>query len=162
VWAAVTLPEQISGSPTLRYHSRMSDPKPLVLPTPEPLAPPTSIVVLTGPVISAGESLSMPLDVSAGRIFRLMMPETGWDDDAPLTFQISHNGTNFWNVCDANGVEFSVKCVPRAVLPFQQYLMYINMIKVRSGFSNSPVPQKAQRTFRLVIDTKAVANIQLV
>ena len=50
-----------------------------------------AMLVLTGPTILAGDTLSNILNVSSGGIYRIMMPDV-WTTPAPITFQLSYNG----------------------------------------------------------------------
>ena len=51
-----------------------------------------SLICLSGPTIPAGSALSEGIDVSAGRIFQLVMPDA-WSGGAQLSVQAaSHPG----------------------------------------------------------------------
>jgi hypothetical protein len=120
----------------------------------------TQIQVLTGPVIAAGQSLSSPLQVTSGGIYRILMPQDGWTQ-AQLTFQLSYNGTNFYDVCDREGNEIIINCNPGSVVPLGEYLKYMHTLKIRSGTSKAPVIQTGQRTFGIVLDTKEAVEVEL-
>ena len=116
---------------------------------------PANVVILQGPTIKAGDSLSDALTVSSGNIFRVIMPDD-WNT-AILTMQISMDGTNYYDVFDEFGKEFTMPCVPNSIIPLSRYLMTIAGLKIRSGFGRSPVKQSADRVFGIVIDTRAGA-----
>ena len=111
------------------------------------------VTVLSGPVIRAGESLSESLEVTAGNVYSIMMPDE-WDS-ADITLQISMDGVKFYNVYDEAGKELVMPCVPKSIVPLGRYLMYAHSIKIRSGAlaSRDPVVQSATRAFGIVIDT---------
>lgn len=112
-----------------------------------------TIQVLTGPVIEAGQSLSNALNVTSGGIYRIIMPDE-WDNTAPITFQLSYDGTDFYNVYDIGGTEANVRCIQQSVVPFGEYLAYIHSLKIRSGTVRQPIIQNETRTFKVVLDTK--------
>lgn len=112
-----------------------------------------SMSVRTGPTIAAGQSLSNILNVSSGGIYRIVMPDE-WTDAADITFQLSYDGTKFYNVYDRNGVEVVMKCVQQSVVPIGEYLFYIHSVRIRSGTHREPIVQKAARVFHVVLETK--------
>jgi hypothetical protein len=75
-----------------------------------------AIVVLNGPFIQAGESLSDVVDCSAGKVVRITMPGQWTYHD--LTFQISSDGLMFNNLVDTDGKEIKVVVVPNAGVIF--------------------------------------------
>ena len=80
-----------------------------------------AMVVLNGPTIAAGDSLSDILNVSSGGIYRVMMPPV-WAAPALITFQLSYNGIDFYNVYNREGNEEYMKCVRGSVVPIGEYL----------------------------------------
>lgn len=110
-----------------------------------------TVQVLNGPTIAAGASLSNALNVSNGVMFRLIMPSE-WTP-ALLTFQISHDGLNFYNVFDADGKELARPIVPQSIMPFGHYVLDIHSIKLRSGTLRYPIDQQFTREFKIVVET---------
>jgi len=112
-----------------------------------------AFVVLQGPVIRAGEFLSEGLDCTAGDLLRITMP-LEWDD-APLTFQISSTDEKYNDVFDLNGFEIMVpEVVPNSgVIVPVHVSRAIGWVKFRSGTRSDPIPQSAERLFRVAIST---------
>jgi len=116
-----------------------------------------ALVVLNGPIIQAGESLSDPLDCSAGEIVRITMP--GAWDGAALTFQASTDGILFNDLYFPNGEEVAMQVRPGAgVLLNAMSVLAVEFLKVRSGTSKSPVPQSMLREFAVSLKTDAAAT----
>jgi hypothetical protein len=119
---------------------------------------------LSGPVIAAGQSLSDAIDCSGfDRIIRILM-SAGWNG-APLTFQLSPDGTNFHDLfhVDPNtffGHEVIVsRPVPDAMITLPSGMsLAMNWLKIRSGTSALPVAQTANCTFQLVGETAAASK----
>jgi hypothetical protein len=113
---------------------------------------PPGLVVLTGPTIRKGESLSDALDCSLGQLMRVTMP-LEWTD-APVTFQISTDGVSFNDVFGFDGYEVTLPVVvPRtAVIVPNDVGQAINFIKFRSGTRSDPINQDADRTFAVAIN----------
>lgn len=114
--------------------------------------------VLVGPTIAAGESLSNVLIVQSGGIYRIMMPND-WTNPASITFQLSYDGIQFYNVCDRLGKEIVMGCERNSVVPIGEYLFYIHSCKIRSGTMREPVVQEAERVFNVVLETKAALEM---
>jgi hypothetical protein len=112
-----------------------------------------SLQVLIGPTIIKGESLSDGLDCTAGDLLRLTMP-IDWTP-APLTFQISTDGGTYNDVYRLDGFEVTLPViVPRsAIIVPADVGKAIAWIKFRSGTAANPVPQDADRTFAVAINT---------
>lgn len=109
-------------------------------------------VVLQGPTIAAGASMSSILNVQSGGIYRVIMPPL-WTG-AVITFCISYNGTDFYDAYDRGGNEIVMRCIPMSMIPIGEYLFYIHSVKIRSGTHSEPVIQKEQRMFQVVLDNK--------
>jgi hypothetical protein len=108
-----------------------------------------AIVILEGPKILAGESLSNGLDCSAGTIFKLTMPFT-WTH-ADITFQTSSDGNGYNDILHTNGLEISSAVYPNtAVIGLG---LVRGFLKIRSGSRDRPVIQTEDRTFAVAIDT---------
>ena len=103
--------------------------------------------------ITSGQSLSASVDIKDQPIVAIQMPST-WTT-ANLTFQGSSDGTNFFNVYNMEGDEFTVTvAASRYVVlsPFE--FQWARYIKIRSGTSGAPVNQAGDRT--LVIVTRRI------
>jgi hypothetical protein len=77
-------------------------------------------------------------------------------DAAPLTFQISSTNDTIYNdAFDLNGYEIGVPViVPNAGIIVPVHVSRaIGWIKFRSGSRTNPVPQSAERLFRVAIST---------
>lgn len=107
---------------------------------------PLAIVSLT---ISAGQSLSPPVDLGAGELLRLYMPPQ-WDD-AVMTFQMSPDNTTYADAFDPIGLEMAVNITPGAVILVGVIWRTLAWIKFRSGTRKDPIIQTADRTFRAVV-----------
>ena len=100
--------------------------------------------------IANGTSLSGAANIGTLGLFAIQMP-AAWTS-ANLTFQVSMDGTNYFNLFDDTGAEVTwVAAAPNIIqstnpgrwLPF-------SYIKVRSGTSGVPVNQGADRILTLV------------
>lgn len=112
-----------------------------------------ALVQLQGPVIRAGEALSEGLDATAGDLLRVTMPEE-WDD-APLTFRIGSIHQEYHDAFNLDGFEVMVKVVvpdSTVIVPFD-VSRSIGWIKFRSGTRTDPIPQSAERQFRVALST---------
>jgi len=111
-----------------------------------------SISILDGPTIKANESLSDGLDVSAGDIVRITVPQEF--TDANLTFQISSDGNFYNDLFLANGDEVTVVAKDSTGIVIRDvWVKSINFIKFRSGSRGSPVLQKVDCKFAVAIET---------
>lgn len=119
--------------------------------------PAPGLVILQGPIIRAGESLSEPLDCSVGLPVRLTTPDD-WTG-AVLTFQMSSDGDTYQDLFAFDGREITANIVPNTCAPIpEQYGRMLGFIKIRSGTRDHPVPQEAERHFRMAL-TKATAAL---
>jgi hypothetical protein len=112
-----------------------------------------SLVIINGPIIQAGESLSAGVDCSAGPIVKLTMPGN-WVD-AVLTFQTSSDGVMYNDMFMPNGIELAYTViagtgifVPRLITGF---------LKLRSGTRDRPVVQPQLREFAVALDVAGAA-----
>jgi hypothetical protein len=110
------------------------------------------LVIIDGPIIRAGESLSEIANFTAGRPVRIVMP-TAWDT-APLTFMVSVDGIHFDSLFHSDGKEIALVCdgLGRAVSLSGESAIAVSYVKFRSGTSMWPVPQSADRLFLTVLD----------
>jgi hypothetical protein len=112
-----------------------------------------TLQLLAGPIIRAGESLSEPLDCTAGQPVRVTMPGD-WTGDALLTFQISTDGVYYNPLYHSNGEEVSIKVVPGAAVVVPSDIgRLIQFIKFCSGKKGCLGPQPVDREFSIAIET---------
>lgn len=114
-------------------------------------------VVIAGPIIEAGQSLSNGINCSAGSIIRITTP-AAWDL-ANLSFQISTDGVAYTDLYLPREGEVVIACGAKQALNINP----VNWpaaawVKFRSGDSAHPIVQTAQRKFETVIDTKATTT----
>ena len=112
-----------------------------------------ALTVLNGPIIRAGESLSEGLDCTSGELVRITMPAE-WTP-ANLTFQISSDGGFYNNLVDRDGDEITIQVVAGSavvVAQYGDYLKAVAFLKVRSGSSEHPVRQEADRAFAIAVE----------
>lgn len=112
-----------------------------------PLVPAATLVPAK---INAGESLSPGVSCSVGgSLARLYMP-SGWDGEL-LTFMVSPDGVDFYDLFRADNIEVSYNITPGSVVLFTEpYLLSSNnWIKLRSGSRLNPRSQTAERNFLL-------------
>ena len=119
-----------------------------------------AVVIINGPVITAGESLSAAVDCTAGSLLRITTP-AAWDPPANLSFQVSSDGVFFNNAYDVDGNELIIPCGASRSIVVQTSSIggkgpaEFNGVhlKFRSGSAAAPVPQLAQREFAIAIQT---------
>jgi hypothetical protein len=127
-------------------------------------------IVIAGPVIEAGQSVSSAIDCTEGQPVRITMPPE-WNT-AALTFQISDDGEAFNNLYDLDreirikpAVAGSAIALPTEASAIDQSgrakppLPAGVHLRIRSGTAASPVIQTARREFTVTIET-AVAAVQ--
>lgn len=100
--------------------------------------------------ISNGTSLSAAINFGTARLARIVMP-AAWTA-ASLTFQTSYDCTNYADLYDATGTEYTVSAsTSREILvPYADFIG-VTCMKIRSGTSGTPVSQGADRTLNLVL-----------
>lgn len=99
--------------------------------------------------ISSGGSLSAAVPLGAATLVGISMPAS-WDS-AGLTFQVSADGTNFQDM-QTSSAELSMTAAAGKYIAVDPTLWRgVNLLKVRSGTSGSPVNQTADRTITLVL-----------
>lgn len=113
------------------------------------------LVVLPGPTIAAGDSLSAALDVTSGVVVALTIPPN-WSS-ANLTFQLSADGNVFSDVVDNNAVILQMPARPGSMLVLTpdatQMLNAAGFLKIRSGSPDHPVVQPANTQFAVTVNT---------
>jgi len=113
-----------------------------------------ALVVLNGPTIAAGQSLSSGLDCTSGRLVRITMP-AAWTG-ANLSFQISTDRTFYNDLFSVDGTEVIIPVVAGTAVVVAQLgsaLEAIQFLKLRSGSRSYPVVQPAQRDFAVAVET---------
>jgi hypothetical protein len=116
----------------------------------------SQLLVVNGPIIAAGESLSSAVDCSAGLPVRITMP-ADWTA-AGLSFQMSSDG-NFFNDCfDSTGHEIVMTVIPGTAVPIPVHWgNMMGWVKFRSGPRENPVPQEAKRDFSIAMSKSPAA-----
>lgn len=113
-----------------------------------------TLAVISGVTILAGDSLSNAVDIGArGDIVRIVMPDP-WGG-GNLTFQISDDGVNYYDLHDASGAEITIPVRPGAIVPIGNITgqtASIEWFKIRAGSSAFPVVQDADRAFAVTVD----------
>jgi hypothetical protein len=118
-----------------------------------------ALVVLNGPVIEAGESISDGIDCSGGDIVRLTCPPD-WTQGANLTFAISTDGNGYNDLFTHDGKEITAVVNPGAAIVLRfDWSKAINFLKVRSGTRDGPVVQKEKRDFAIAIEMPEVPPV---
>jgi len=114
-----------------------------------PAAPAQQATLVTG-TINAGQSLSASIACGSVGTFSWLYMPTGWDGEL-LTFQVSPDGTNFYDLFRANNTEVAFNITAGSVvLVAETYpLAANNFIKLRSGSRLNPRIQSANRNFLL-------------
>lgn len=103
----------------------------------------------TSVTIASGASLSGAADFGDRRLGAIIMPAS-WTA-AAMTIQVSVDGTNYYNLYDQDGVEFSMSAdASRTIVIDPSYFGLIRYVKVRSGTAGVPVNQGADRILVLV------------
>lgn len=98
--------------------------------------------------IPAGQSLSQAVSMApGGNLARIYMP-AGWDGDL-LTFQLSRDGTTFYDMFREDNTEIAFNITPGTVVtaPEPWLIMANNWIKLRSGSRDNPRKQTEDRVF---------------
>lgn len=99
--------------------------------------------------ISSGTSLSDAADVGGRTVVGIIMP-SAWDA-ADLSFEVSHDGTTFYDlqydnaeVTENAAADQAISLLPAKLYPWRH-------VKVRSGTSATPVNQTANRELSLIV-----------
>lgn len=100
-------------------------------------------------LIKAGQSMSERVDLGSRRLFALRMP-TAWTA-ADLTFQATGDGVNWLDLYDEYGAERIVAAGASRVISIDPGpWLGLSELRIRSGTSDSPVPQAADREIFVV------------
>ena len=115
------------------------------------------LVIIDGPTILRGESLSDGVDCSEGEIVRITVPQEF--TEANLTFQVSSNGEMYNDLYDDRGDEITITATPDSgIVIGGLWVRAIGWIKFRSGTRDNPVEQiKDDCKFAIAIETAAGA-----
>lgn len=114
------------------------------------VVPPGQIQRITGPTIAAGQSLSSALDITGSTLLRINSP-AAWAA-APLSAQISSDGTQWWDVFDRDGHEFIVQVMNGGCMLLDpNRTLSACWLKFRSGSRASPIKQPADAVFSVVV-----------
>ena len=98
------------------------------------------LIVVDGPTIKLGESLSDGVDCSAGTIVRITVPQEFTPSN--LTFQVSSDGNLYNDLFNARGEEITVAAKPNSgIIIAEVWAKSINFIKFRSGSRDHPALQ---------------------
>ena len=113
---------------------------PLLLPLPSRAAGDLAVVAIPA-TITSGTALSPAIDLQIYRLFAISMPAS-WTA-APITFQASIDGVNYFNVYDDTGTEVSITVAASqyVVLTTPAKMLGARWLKVRSGPNSVPVNQ---------------------
>jgi hypothetical protein len=118
-----------------------------------------ALLLVPGPTIAAGQSLSNAVNCLEGRVVRIITP-SGWNK-APLSFQLSMDGEEFHDLyhVQASAGAFTPYEVVVPSVEESASLMFpvstgylIAWVKFRSGTSSVPVIQKEDRSFQILLD----------
>lgn len=99
--------------------------------------------------IANGASLTASINLLDSPVVAIQMPAS-WTT-ADLTFQGSNDGTNFFNVYNLSGDEYTITAAASRYIvlsPFE--FQWARYIKIRSGTAGTPVTQGGARTLVLV------------
>jgi hypothetical protein len=108
-------------------------------------------VIVNGPTIAAGESLSSALDCSQGNAIAVFIPDT-WKS-ALLTFQLSPDGQFFGDLFDKSAREIAVNVIAGTVVQIDpDSRLGSAFVKFRSGSRNGPMIQTEQQVFKIFLD----------
>jgi hypothetical protein len=115
------------------------------------------IVIIDGPTIPAGQSLSDGVDCSAGEIVRITIPQEY--TPANMTFQVSSDGLLYNDLYTSTGEEVTITARPNSgiVILNEKAVRSIAFVKFRSGTRAHPVEQKVACRFAIAIATPAPA-----
>ena len=110
-------------------------------------------VFATG-TITAGQSLSSPIDCRSGAPLLLFMPPQ-WTP-ARMSYQLSSDNVNFYDLYDRNAREIAVNVRAGTVVRLNPEWTESALgcwLKIRSGSSDMATIQAANRSFTMLIDT---------
>lgn len=98
---------------------------------------------------AANATLSDPVDLDGTTLVGMILPDN-WNT-APVTFQVSIDGVNWFNLVNQSGTLVQTGQTGGRYYVFdQQPLTGIRFIRLRSGTDSLPVPQTGDRVVLLV------------
>lgn len=97
-------------------------------------------------------SLSDAIDLGGGSLVGLILP-AGLNSATVITFQISFDGTSYYNVYDEEGTEYQATITLSSYIALKtlQNLYGADYVKVRTGTNGTPTTQAADVTIECVI-----------
>lgn len=100
--------------------------------------------------IANGASLSGAIDLGTNRLFAIVM-STSWTT-ANLTFQVSSDGSNFYDLYDDAGTEVTFTAAASRVIQNTNPGRWLGFryLKIRSGTSGTAVNQGGARTLTVM------------
>jgi hypothetical protein len=101
----------------------------------------------------AGQSFSSVIDCSTGAPVMIHIP--GEWTQSRLSFQVSPDGTNFYDLFDSNAREMAFNVRAGTSMLLETGWTPVLFLKVRSGSCDLPVPQEADRQIVVTIDTSS-------
>jgi len=113
-----------------------------------------ALLILNGPIIAAGQSVSAPLDCTAGEVVRLTMPGHWEITDAPpvVTFLISSDGILFNDYYNPNGDAVELPLVIGGAFYLPEALRGpIGFLQIRAGRRSQPIVQSIDREFAVAL-----------
>jgi hypothetical protein len=99
-------------------------------------------------VINAGGSLSASVNIGNNALALIAAPSNF--AKANLTFQVSADGTQFFDLLEADGSEAVRAIDPGCAIPMVTTSAAITYLKIRSGPRDGPIIQPAAVTLTLV------------
>jgi hypothetical protein len=113
-------------------------------------------VTIVDVVIAAGQAISAALDTSDHMVARVLLPPA-WNTGAfgVITFLLSPDNTNYYDLYDYSGQPVQITMVPGAcmLLPELSGVKGSNLyIKIRAGMPNAPVTQVQDRMFKFLLE----------
>ena len=113
------------------------------------------LVVIDGPTILAGQSLSDGVDCSAGMIVRITVPQEYYDGDTDkMSFQVSSDGNGYNDLFDDQGKEVTIVAHPNSGIVIDlSWARTVAFIKLRSGTRDRPTKQKVDCKLAIAIST---------
>jgi hypothetical protein len=116
-----------------------------------------AVKVLDGPIFLAGESLSEPLDCTAGQLIRIITP-SNWVNsdhhkDPDLTFQVSNDGVTWKDLFDREGYEYNIlTIIPDTAVVVSDQQVRRAWVRFRSGSRINPLPQVEECHYQVVLE----------
>jgi len=106
------------------------------------------LTIINGPIIDAGESLSVGIDCSAGPIVKITMPGNFVGDT--ITFQTSSDGVMYNDIFQPDGSELMFRVIAGTGIIGMR--LSTGFVKFRSGTRERPVIQPELREFAVALE----------